>query len=431
MPPMVVIDSSIHDGGGQLLRNAISFSCVLRRPVTITRFRSQRNPPGLRPPHVACLDHVLQLCPAASIEGAEVGSQEVVFRAWDCPAPPEPGRGCGRGQRHYVVDVNPGAITLVFHAALVPLLFAPTADSTTVTYLGCTDASNAPPVDYVSEVFLKVIRAATRRPRSGGAAAAAAVPKLAEVEVLKRVVGIRDGGAAKMTVYPLRSLPALELLDRGRPERIRGRVFYSRKASKRAAEAARKEALRAISERFARAQSPPPPSAHGNPADRTALPSADVMIDLVRDTNCRGDMDGISAFLWLETTSQVVMAGFSVSSGAGGLEDEAAYSAIGLTAAEQLIRNWDQGGCVDEYLQDQLIYLMALADGVSKVLTGPLTPHTRGGIYVSEKMTEARFTVEPAGGIVGKVFAEPGVDDGKTLDDPRAIGAHKPQSALY
>lgn len=43
---------------------------------------------------------------------------------------------------------------------------------------------------------------------------------------------------------------------------------------------------------------------------------------------------------------------------------------MGEDAANELITNINHGGCVDEYLQDQLIILMALAHGTSKIKSG-------------------------------------------------------------
>ncbi|KAJ3089615.1 hypothetical protein HK102_005931 [Quaeritorhiza haematococci] len=45
------------------------------------------------------------------------------------------------------------------------------------------------------------------------------------------------------------------------------------------------------------------------------------------------------------------------------------------------------------YLQDQIIILMALAKGRSRVVTGPLTLHTETAIHVAELITKARFEV--------------------------------------
>jgi len=67
---------------------------------------------------------------------------------------------------------------------------------------------------------------------------------------------------------------------------------------------------------------------------------------------------------------------------------------VGKEAANELAKHIQEGGCVDEYLQDQLIIYMALAKGESKVLTGPLSLHTETAIFVAEQMTKAKFTVK-------------------------------------
>ena len=51
------------------------------------------------------------------------------------------------------------------------------------------------------------------------------------------------------------------------------------------------------------------------------------------------------------------------------------------------------GGCLDDWLQDQLILFMALADGESEIITGGLTLHTRTAIAIATEMTGAQFKV--------------------------------------
>lgn len=60
---------------------------------------------------------------------------------------------------------------------------------------------------------------------------------------------------------------------------------------------------------------------------------------------------------------------------------------LGPDAAKELLLNLKYGGCVDEYLADQLIIFMALANGVSKIRTGPLSLHTTTSIHFSALMT--------------------------------------------
>ncbi|XP_020893413.1 RNA 3'-terminal phosphate cyclase [Exaiptasia diaphana] len=66
-------------------------------------------------------------------------------------------------------------------------------------------------------------------------------------------------------------------------------------------------------------------------------------------------------------------------------------------SVDELLRNVESGGCVDEHLQDQLIIFMALAAGKSRVRSGPLTMHTKTAIHIAELVTKASFTVTPCG----------------------------------
>ncbi|PWA21245.1 hypothetical protein CCH79_00009562 [Gambusia affinis] len=66
---------------------------------------------------------------------------------------------------------------------------------------------------------------------------------------------------------------------------------------------------------------------------------------------------------------------------------------VGIEAAEMLLRNLRHNGCVDEFLQDQLIIFMALAKGTSRIRTGAVTLHTQTAIHVAEQLTQAKFTI--------------------------------------
>jgi len=69
---------------------------------------------------------------------------------------------------------------------------------------------------------------------------------------------------------------------------------------------------------------------------------------------------------------------------------------VGTAAAEELLTQIKHGGCVDEFLQDQLIIFMALASGHSKIKSGPLSEHTKTSIHFSQLLTSAKFTVTEA-----------------------------------
>ena len=65
----------------------------------------------------------------------------------------------------------------------------------------------------------------------------------------------------------------------------------------------------------------------------------------------------------------------------------------GIKAAEELLEAVESGGCVDKYIQDQMIIFMALAAGSSTLVTGPITLHTEAAIHIAERLTKAKFKI--------------------------------------
>lgn len=64
-------------------------------------------------------------------------------------------------------------------------------------------------------------------------------------------------------------------------------------------------------------------------------------------------------------------------------------------AVQALLKDLELRACVDEYLQDQLIIYMALAQGESRVRAGPeVTLHTQTAIEICKQLTGAEFKVE-------------------------------------
>ncbi|HID09179.1 TPA: RNA 3'-phosphate cyclase, partial [Candidatus Micrarchaeota archaeon] len=71
MDDVLLIDGSYGEGGGQILRTALSLSALLGRPVRITNIRARRPRPGLQPQHLACVQ-ALQRITSARVSGAHL-----------------------------------------------------------------------------------------------------------------------------------------------------------------------------------------------------------------------------------------------------------------------------------------------------------------------------------------------------------------------
>jgi RNA 3'-terminal phosphate cyclase (ATP) len=83
---MIKLDGARGEGGGQILRSALTLSLLTGRPFRIDRLRANRDKPGLRPQHLSAVQAAAELG-RAEVSGASVGSRSLTFR----PGTVEPG----------------------------------------------------------------------------------------------------------------------------------------------------------------------------------------------------------------------------------------------------------------------------------------------------------------------------------------------------
>lgn len=82
----VVIDGSEGEGGGQILRTALTLSVFTGKSVHLRRIRAGRQRPGLAPQHLASVRAAAAIC-NAEVEGDERGSTDLGFRPRTGPQP--------------------------------------------------------------------------------------------------------------------------------------------------------------------------------------------------------------------------------------------------------------------------------------------------------------------------------------------------------
>jgi RNA 3'-terminal phosphate cyclase (ATP) len=187
---MLSLDGSFGEGGGQILRTALSLAALTGAPVRIERIRAGRSKPGLRPQHLTAVQAVARIS-QAEVTGAHLGSQALTFR-------PRTLKG-----GHYRFDVaettgSAGAVTLIAQALLPPLLKA--ESTATVILKGGTHVPWSPPAHYLSHVFLPALAAMG-----------------AEVEMTLERWGWypRGGGEVRLAIRPARTLTGVQWLTPG------------------------------------------------------------------------------------------------------------------------------------------------------------------------------------------------------------------------
>ena len=72
------INGSHGEGGGQIIRSAITLSCITKKPIHIENIRKNRKVSGLKPQHLTAIS-ILQKIANAKVVGAEIGSTELKF----------------------------------------------------------------------------------------------------------------------------------------------------------------------------------------------------------------------------------------------------------------------------------------------------------------------------------------------------------------
>ena len=372
--PPLVIDGSMLEGGGQLLRNSVALSALFHKPISVQKIRNGRQPPGLKaqheagehlhnpppPPHnvpaygrtlETGLKLVAEIC-SARTNGIRKGSSEIDFF---------PGR-IQLGKRYVADPGTAGATGLLLQVSLPCVLFSqPTLPSsnesdtppgspqepdewTTLQFHGGTNATSAPQVDYTTNVFLPFLaRHYNIRPK---------------LKILKRGYYPRGGGLITVSVPPLppgATLPSITVTERGEITRIYGRSFVAG----------------ALPFHIATGMSN---AAKTRLTSQLGLNPKAVSIEVVKEDakNVGNNGSGSGILLWAETDTGCVLGG-------SGLGSKGTVPAtVGRDAADELIKAIRAGGCVDEYLQDQVIIFLALAKGTSTVKVGlPLTLHTQ------------------------------------------------------
>lgn len=324
---MLTIDGSFGEGGGQILRTAVALSAITGVDIKVVNIRAKRPEPGLKRQHLTGILAAAKMC-GASVEGASVGSTEVVFRP-----------GSIRGGR-YVFDVGTaGSVTLVLQTLLPIMAFADSPVS--VEIRGGTDVPWSPPVDYLRYII---------SPHLQG------VGYSFRVELVRRGHYPRGGGVVVVGVErPPRSFRPLSRVESGRVLAVGG-VSHCVRLPKHVAERQARAALEELSKRGVGVK-------------------ADVDVEWYEPDRDPHLGPGSGIVIWARTENSIL--------GADSLGEKGKPAeAVGRDAALKLVEELSTGMAYDRHMADTIIPYLALADGVSTVGVSRLTLHAYTNIWL-------------------------------------------------
>jgi RNA 3'-terminal phosphate cyclase (ATP) len=369
---IVSLDGRTLEGGGQLVRVALTLSALLSIPVHIHHIRGKRasrgQSGGLKESHLAALEFLQDAC-GAEVYGAEVGATEIVFLPGRETR--EEWRSCVDNSGVRVIELrNPGSVWLIFQAIYPFLLFRgqggrePEGVKRPLKLMirGGTNVSMSMSAEYVQQVFLPIME------KIG-------LPKT-DIVINKRgwTHGRLEVGEVEMSVTPLglgQKLEGFEIRETGAAgeknmvQKITISVMASPTAMLEHLVAAAKERTQAH------------------------FPNVEEVEVLVQEDS--GDPRRMYLLLVAHLRSGWKFGRDWLFDGKLKKSDE---RVIATQMAEKVVTDLhaevDTGGSVDEFMQDQLVIFQALATGKSEVDAGvgreEGSEHTRTVRWVVEQM---------------------------------------------
>ncbi len=347
---MIEIDGSYGEGGGQILRTAVSLSALTMKPIRISNIRAGRPKPGLKHQHIAGIEVTGKIV-NANIKGLKVGSTVVEF---------VPRQRCGGGVNYDVGTA--GSISLVLQAALPPAVLSP--EPISFKLRGGTDVKWSPPVDYLQNIFAHTLGILG--------------PKI-EIFQGKRGHFPRGGGNVICNVIPIDSIRSLERVQFGELTDVGGISHCVRLPE--------------------------------HVAERQALAAGEIILrhlkiepHIVRESY-RKEKDthlgpGSGIVIWAESEH-----GFRIGADALGERGKSAED-VGSEAASKLVTEVSTGMTIDSHLCDMLIPYLAVAKGTSKIGVTSVTSHLTTNIWAVKQILGTRVELQGKTGEPGTILIE-------------------------
>lgn len=335
---MLEIDGSIGEGGGQVLRSALTLSILTGTPMLIKEIRARRSTPGLMPQHLKAVDAAAAVS-RAHVEGAFKGSTSLKF---------EPGQlRSGR----YRFDIGTaGSTSLVLQTIFLPLSKASSASSVIIT--GGTHVPWAPSFHFLAWHWLEWMKKLGYN---------------AEISLDQAGYYPQGGGRISATIRPCDGQVPLQSVKRGQLLRIRGLSAVSN-LNIDIAERQKRRAIQRLHPHFDNVR-----------IKIEQLPSR---------------FKGTMLFLLAEFQSDDTQNGYTqccyYSLGKLGKPAEA----VADEAVDALLDFLNTDAAIDQYLADQLLLPLAFATSQSAIRTCQITPHLLTNAEVIRQFLSAKIEID-------------------------------------
>ena len=330
---LVKIDGSHGEGGGQILRTAISLSAISGKPIEVTNIRANRTNPGLRPQHLAGIKIIADLFHAKS-ENLKVGAEWIRF------SPSDKFEG---GSIKFDIGTA-GSIPLIL-MTVVPAVSL-SNNSLQIEVTGGTDVKASPTIDYIKHIVAKSYLSIG--------------PKFS-VDVLKRGYYPKGGGVVQCTVKPCKTPSPIELL---------ATRYLEPKIISVCSQLPVHVAKRQISSAL------------------IALEKKDIRCSNYTASIETSISPGSSILIYSAADFGLYVGGDSI----GELDKRA--ESVGTEAAMRFLDSTLAQATVDPFLADMLVLPLALSKGRSRYRVARVTQHLLTNLHIVSEIVRCKYSIE-------------------------------------
>lgn len=338
---MLVVDGSIGEGGGQILRSAITISTIIGTPVKVTNIRSNRKDPGLKHQHVLTIQLLSRIFNIHT-ENVSLGSEWIGFDAskdnrlneYDKPA-----------NDAIVADIGTaGSIPLLLQT-LIPAIAISQKDLV-IKLSGGTDVKYSPTIDYIKYVLRE---------------AYSKIGIIFDLNVLKRGFYPRGQGLVEIRIRKATHLHTIEFCNFKEVEpniiSIAGRL------PKHIPERQIGSAIATLEKKGIRYFK------HKSILENAESPGSSILVYSTSESGIYLGADSIG-------------------------EKNVKAEIIGSRAAKKFIDDYEFHACIDQHLADMLVLPLSFVKGKSKYKISRITTHLLTNLEVIRMLNSIEYHFE-------------------------------------
>lgn len=341
---MIQIDGSLGEGGGQVLRTALTLSVMTGKGLRIVNIRKKRSSPGLRPQHLQAVRAAAEICDA-DLKGDSLGSEEIQFTPQQI-----------RSDRYHFSIPTAGSAPLVLQTVFLPLTAA--EGTSRITVQGGTHVKWSPCYHYLVWQWFYYMKQ---------------IGYEGEVSLNKAGYYPKGGGEIQAVIEPGGGRVPLHLVKRGELVQIRGL-----------------SALTNLPDHITRRMRDRVVSRLGG-----HYPLNDIR---VKELQGHGQGAFIVLLVEFEHSQACYFSLGERGKRAEVVADEVVDQVLGFLATD---------GCIDPYLGDQLLLPLSLINERSQLRVPEITTHLATNAEIIQQFLPVRFEMDGDVGQPGIVTINP------------------------